>query len=337
MSEERIRYRRLPGRRRGFLRGASVWLAPDHLLLVRSMRFREEYKRFHLRDIQAISVAAAPRVHFSVRAFLIALVWLAALIVAASVHKTWFIVSVWVVAAALAGTWLYVSLSASCICRIYTAVSGDDLPSVYRSWTARKFMRQVASRIAEAQGVVEGEWAQAVEDRQIGPREPTPMEFAGGGAPSSVAPQGSPASAAARPILPWIFAALMFADAVLTYLTKPQTSVAFWRTGYSVLALELGVSIALLVQHSRGKLMAGMQKLVIVSLIATGIVWYFNRYGTIVTGAAMSASGNMAGTLVAINDFLRMFDAIAHLVWGLIAIALIAANGRSRQMNAPLP
>ncbi len=329
---ERIRYRRLPGRRRGFLRGASVWLGPDHLLLVRSMRFREEYKRFHLRDIQAISVAAAPRVHFSIRAFLIGLAWLIALIIAASVHVEWFTVSVWIAAAALAGTWLYVSLSASCICRIFTAVSSDDLPSVYRSWTARKFMREVAPLIAEAQGAVEGEWAQAVEDRQIGPREPLPVEFGGG-----VASQSSSASVAGPTILPWIFVALMFADAALTYLTKPAASVAFWRIGYSVLALELGVSIALLVQHSRGKLMAGMQKLVIVSLIATGIVWYFNRFGTVLTGAALSASGNLAGTLAAINDFLRMFDAIAHLVWGLIAIALILANGRSRQIHSPLP
>lgn len=332
MSEARIRYRRLPGRRRGFFRGASVWLGLDHLLLVKSMRFREEYKRFHLRDIEAISVAAAPRVHFSTRAFLIALAWLTALITASLVHKTWFTASVWIAAAAIAGTWLYVSLSASCICRIFTAVSSDDLPSVYRSWTARKFIRKVAPLIAEAQGVVEGDWAQAVEDRQIGPREPIPVEF-GGSAP--VRPQSSAASAAGRSVLPLVFAALMFIDAALTYLTKPGASAGFWRIGYAVMALELGVSIAMLVQHSRGKLMAGMQKLVIASLIATGIVWYSERLTPAFTIATRGTT-NAAGIMTSIVGSSRIVDAIAHLAWGLIAVALIVANGRSRQIDSSL-
>ena len=57
--------RKLPGRRRGFLFGSSVWMGPDHLLLVKSARFREDYKRFYFRDIQAIVTAGAPRFHLS--------------------------------------------------------------------------------------------------------------------------------------------------------------------------------------------------------------------------------------------------------------------------------
>src|ERR1700684_2106413 len=54
-------YRKLPGTRRGFIQKSSVWAGPDHLLLVRGSRFREEYKRFYYRDVQAIAVARAPR------------------------------------------------------------------------------------------------------------------------------------------------------------------------------------------------------------------------------------------------------------------------------------
>lgn len=41
--------------------GASLWLGPDHLLSVESNNFRESYKRFYFRDIQAILVQKTNR------------------------------------------------------------------------------------------------------------------------------------------------------------------------------------------------------------------------------------------------------------------------------------
>jgi len=67
-----VRYQKLPGHRRGFLRGSSLWLAPDHLLLVKSLRFREEYQRFYFRDIQSIGIADGPRFHLSTRSAFVA-------------------------------------------------------------------------------------------------------------------------------------------------------------------------------------------------------------------------------------------------------------------------
>src|SRR5580704_19652177 len=77
MEPRRERYRKLPGQRRGILRGATLWLGSDHLLSIKSLRFREEYKRFHLRDVQAIVVARVPRFHLSTRAMGIACLWVA--------------------------------------------------------------------------------------------------------------------------------------------------------------------------------------------------------------------------------------------------------------------
>ena len=180
MAAERVRYKRLPGCRRGILRGASVWLGPDHLLLIRSWRFREEYKRYYLGDIQAIAVAAAPRFHLSTRSIWIAIIWLIAISIATARGISWAVILLWVVAAALVGAWIYISASCSCVCRIYTAVSGDDLPSVYRSWTARKFMASVEPLIAGAQGPIGEGWAEAVEARRIGPPEAGPDLFVPG-------------------------------------------------------------------------------------------------------------------------------------------------------------
>ena len=41
MPQSSTPYRKLPGRLRGIGYGASVWMAPDHLLLVRTRMFRE--------------------------------------------------------------------------------------------------------------------------------------------------------------------------------------------------------------------------------------------------------------------------------------------------------
>ena len=87
MEKNRERYRKLPGHRRGFIFGSSVWLGSDHLLLVKSSRFREEYKRFYFRDVQSIVTAASPRFHISTRMGLIAAIWLA-IFAAASAYDT---------------------------------------------------------------------------------------------------------------------------------------------------------------------------------------------------------------------------------------------------------
>lgn len=48
------RYRRLPGRWYGVATKASVWLSPDHLLVVERAWFVEHYWRLRLRDIESV-------------------------------------------------------------------------------------------------------------------------------------------------------------------------------------------------------------------------------------------------------------------------------------------
>src|SRR4051794_25041567 len=109
MGGERIRYRKLPGHRRGLINGSSVWLGPDHLLLVKSQRFKEEYKRFYLRDIQAIAIARCSRFHLSSRTLVLGFLWLFVLLVSVGIRP----MLPWVLGAALVlvGAWLYLSIA----------------------------------------------------------------------------------------------------------------------------------------------------------------------------------------------------------------------------------
>jgi hypothetical protein len=324
---ERVRYKRLPGCRRGILRGASVWLGPDHLLLVRTWRFREDYKRFHLGEIQSIAVAEAPRFHLSTRSIGIAILWVIAFSIAATSGIGWARNSLWAVAGALIVTWIYVSAKCSCVCRIYTAVSGDELPSIYRTRTARKFMSRVEPQIVAAQGAMEEDWAEAVDARRIGP----PEEGHGFGtqAPSSLAAQNQ----GRLPPLAELFVAIMFADAALTYFVGKHPSVGLTRLGYGVLAVEIGLSVALLILHYRGRLLAGMQKLVIVSILATGVTWYAQPMIQAVYVAGAVRAGRPATAQAPATAALHTFDIGAHLLWGIWGLGVLLTQ-RERKPRA---
>ena len=150
-------YRRLPGKRRRLSGNSTLWMADDHLLLVKSTRFAEDYKRFYFRDIQAflirIKTSSMNRDMLDVFLFLL----LAALFLYWS--KSYFTFAVG--AAAL----LYKRFTGPyCVCHIQTAVQTQELPSLYRLKTAEQVLRELAPRIEAAQ-------RQNVEESQ--PSEPS--------------------------------------------------------------------------------------------------------------------------------------------------------------------
>ena len=310
-------YRKLPGRRSGFLHGASLWMGPDHILAVRSLRFREEYKRFYLRDIQAIVVATRPRFHVSTRAAGIAALWLAVSIGAWN-QAPWAPAGLSIVAVCLVVSWLYVSAAQSCSCRIHTAVSRDDLPSIYRTWTARKFLAEVEPLIWQVQGVLQGNWAEAVEERTVGPAVLPPAP------PPLIQP--APARSAARTYTPasGIFVASLFAQAALNFLTlHSMTRTVEW-IWYALPFVEIGAAIVIFVEHHRGILRAGMQRLAIATLIASGIVYYIRQ---ILAGVAMGNRPAFPDPALLTNLpsylVLREVDAGVCLILGLVGAALI--------------
>jgi len=308
------RYRKLPGQRRGFLHGGSLWMGSDHILAVKSLRFREEYKRFYLRDIQSIIVANRPRFHLSTRACGIAALWLAVAIAARN-RAPWAPAVMFLAAAGLAVSWLYVSYFHSCSCRIYTAVSRDDLPSIYRTWTARKFLSEVEPRIRQVQGVLQGNWVEALEERAAGPAI-SPAS------PAIIRPAQVTATRSRTPASD-IFVGSLFADAALNFLTLQFTTRTFELISYALAFCEIGSAVVIFLQHRRGILRAGMQRLAIATLILMGIVYYIRQ---IIAGVAMGNRPVLPdpSVLAALPNYLvlRQVYAGVCLILGLVGAAL---------------
>lgn len=328
MEPECERYRKLPGHRRGILRGASLWLGSDHLLSVKSVRFREEYKRFHLRDVQAIVVARVPRFHLSTRAIGIACLW-AVVFLSIRNLRPWIPAALFSAAMFLIFAWLLLSYN-GCRCRIFTAVSSDELPSIYRTWTARKFLAEVEPRIRQVQGVLEGDWAEAVESRDVGrPGTTRPI------------PSASPASLLASPAVPVavprpetgthsrtvvsdVFVASLFADAFLNLATLHSLTRTVQWIWYALAFVQIGSAILIFLQHHRGILKAGMQKLAIATLIAMGVSYYLRQVLAGLPAASRpvlpdpTALATMPGYIL-----IREVDAAVCLALGIVGIVLV--------------
>jgi hypothetical protein len=337
-----MKYRKLPGHRRGLLHSASLWLGDDHILSVRGFRVREEYKRYHFRDIQGIVIADAPRYHISTRTLTIAAVWFIAYI-AAVARTSWAHVVFWLIFAGLAVAWLYVSGASSCRCRIFTAVSREDLPSIYRTWTARRFLQQLEPHILQAQGALPENWVEIVEARVIGPPElAAPVQSPGftAAAPgfTAAAPAEAPRKPArARTPITDVFVVSLLADAIVLALTLGLDARRIQWAIYGLAFAKMLTAVLVLVQHYRGGLQAGMQRLAILSLISMGLLFYLRplfmgmEMGMQPTaaGRAAVATSRDALAIMGFSSALRQVDAIVNGILGLIGGFLtVRAAGR---------
>jgi hypothetical protein len=302
------KYRRLPGRRRGVISGASLWMGSDHILLVKSAWFREEYKRFYLRDIQAIVVASGPRFYFSMPMLIFAVVWLfSGLTMAAwpnSVVMGWIAGTV-----AMPAAWLAISLAAGCRCRLYTAVSRDDLPSLFRTWSARRFLRQVQPRIAQVQGTVDASWTEA-ERGHAGP------------AVAAMAPAEAPRTTAARghTLAADLFVLSLVVSSIVGLATAHSADVLWNRVNTGLNLVQLAGAVAVLVQHSRAVLGRAMQRVAIASLLLTGITFYVQTFSfAIVNGVRIGVGLGQAAAV-------RPFVVAQQVTYGLdLLLGLIGA------------
>jgi len=324
MSDDvRIRYRKLPGHRRGFIRGASVWLGPDHLLSVKSMRFREEYRRFYFRDVQAIAIAKAPRFHISTRVVPVVLmvpVLFGSLVAIRNVFPLFWPVF-WIVAALLLAAWVMVSSLFSCRCRIYTAVSGEELPSVYRTWTARRFLAKVEPLIRQAQGAVEGNWAEAVEDRGMGPVQTVD---------SSAPPEAPAAQEGARgSVAAMCFALALLGSSAFDFATLQ--SHAPWPTVLPLYfaVVKMAAATAVFVQYARGQATLAVRRLAIAELIALGILVYANQFRASIAAAnPKNRTVTISTVVLGGSPVLRGIEGGVDLVLGMAAAVLTMAASK---------
>jgi hypothetical protein len=141
-------YRRLPGVKRNPFRKASLWIAGDHILSVNSYRFTEEYRRYYLKDIQAIILRQTSGATAASRVLNVAVIVALGAIVILRRQSLGLAIPA---ALLLAGFLILRFRGPTCVCHVITAVSRDKLPSLYRLKTAEKALRILQPLIEQAQ------------------------------------------------------------------------------------------------------------------------------------------------------------------------------------------
>jgi hypothetical protein len=138
-------YKKLPGKARTLVTTSRLWLGDDHILLVKSTRIVEEYRRFYFPDVQAMIIRRTMPFHYG---------WAAALFAAALLTARLSRSPVWtgaVVAASAAFLWLR---GPACVCHLHTAVQTERLPSLHRIKTAERVTAILREQIEQRQGAL---------------------------------------------------------------------------------------------------------------------------------------------------------------------------------------
>jgi hypothetical protein len=154
MSTETESYERLPGRSFGAGTSSTLWLARDHLLVVTSVPGGESYRRYFLRDIQAIVIRGTRRrLYLNLLFGVVALFNLLPLLhlLAAETLNRWG-------ALQALGTLVWLGLIAAnslrgptCETRFKTAVQYQPVPVLGRRDRTREIMAILRPRINAAQ------------------------------------------------------------------------------------------------------------------------------------------------------------------------------------------
>jgi hypothetical protein len=193
-------YTKLTRRNRGLMGYSQLWIAPDHILLLTSSRFTEEYKRFSIADIQAIVVTEVPaNIGLQVVMVVAALAWMALWFAVDSKFAKWF----FEVTGALALLWPVLDITRGRRCRSYlqTRVSRELLEPVNRINTARRVLATLRPMIEAVQGVL------------------SPASFPVVEASIAPPPAPPPAISSAPVYLPEIVFGLFFVNAILFWVS----------------------------------------------------------------------------------------------------------------------
>lgn len=147
-------YTRLPGRRLGIAQRASLWLGPDHVLVVHETLTGESYRRFFLRDIRSITRRPTPRRRNLATALLaLTLISLLPLLFLVASDPDMRALSVFAGVSLLWIALLVVNVARgpSCETRFSTMAHDDIVAPLSRTRTARRVVAQLRPLILAAQ------------------------------------------------------------------------------------------------------------------------------------------------------------------------------------------
>jgi len=165
MTANQIRYRKLAGASASALARTSLWLGPDHVLSVTSTGFSEEYKRFYLKDIQAILIRESSQ-WVVVNWILGGLASLFLLLTALGALLEWsfgaMATDVFLLVFFVVPLLVNIAAGRTCICQLRTAVQTERLYSLSRRRTALRVAGTLRQEIEAAQGTLSPENAEAL-------------------------------------------------------------------------------------------------------------------------------------------------------------------------------
>jgi hypothetical protein len=170
-------------------------------------------------------------------------------------------------------------MAAGCRCRLYTAVSRDDLPSLFRTWTARRFLQQVQPLIERVQGVVEAGWAEA-ERSSAGPAVAAM-------APVDPRRHGSVPS---RTLASDLFVLALVVSSIVGLATVTTPDLFWNRLNTGLTLAQLAGAIVVLVQYSRGIVGKAMQRVAVASMVLAGVTFYVQTFSFALIGAARATA-----------------------------------------------
>lgn len=154
-------YKRLPGRNLISLawRRGSLWMGPDHLLMIIRSGYTQEYKRFYYKDIQGIHLRATST--GTVLGSVLGAITGICLLVLGLGWAFWHWEAIWLLLwGATTAFWILVLTyhlirGRTCECLIQTAVQTESLVSLKRLRPSRKAFHILREKIEELQGILD--------------------------------------------------------------------------------------------------------------------------------------------------------------------------------------
>jgi hypothetical protein len=214
-------YVRIPGKKKGFYRRCTLWMGDDHLLLVESSGYTEQYKRLHYKDIQAVIIQETTRkrdlnILFTAFAFLAATPSLIQLDVLDSLLSFLGIITS---ATFLLALLVNIHKGQTCLCRIQMPLANHEVPSLGRQKHVHALLDRLKPEVERFQGRISREDMKASLYRMSLSRSrsrPSTSPYAPSQLPTL---NGEPAR------LHWIAFGCLLLDVVLTYLVIHNNSL----------------------------------------------------------------------------------------------------------------
>jgi hypothetical protein len=340
-----IVYRKLRGRGRptqGLVTSPEthrLWLGPDHLLLVQTTYWSEEYKRFYFRDIRAVTIKSNGRnpgipIALGLAGLASAGIGWAATSVGAHVTSGIAVVAFLVPAA------IYAMHGPGCRCYLRTAVQVQELFSLRRWRSARRALEVLRPLIEQAQGSLT---AESIE---------TGMRESASAAPSPAWRRPSPESEAPLPVKPYQSMVHSLFFAAITGLGVEQagflafpSKVWLW-AGLPVFPLALGFGVLSLVRQRgtdldprvRGVAWAGAAYLgceMVLGYISALWMGVHHPEASFDIVRRIEVLASMTPKPWSFSFVLSLILAAAGLLLGLTGLALRARNSRGRPSDEP--